>query len=165
MFRHEHPFAPIFDENSEVLILGSFPSVISRRENFYYAHPGNRFWKIMVYLTGTDPFPGNIEAKKDMLFRHQIALWDVVQSCTIEGSQDHRIGNVTPVDLGSFLERVPIKKIFTNGRKAHQLFHRFFAKYKDFDVKILPSTSAANAAFNFTKLAEKWRIILPFLNN
>jgi hypoxanthine-DNA glycosylase len=160
-----HPFAPIFDKKSKILILGSFPSNTSREQNFYYAHPRNRFWKIIAHLTKTENFPDSVDEKKQMLLENKIALWDIVKSCNIEGSEDNRIRNPTPVDLFFLLENAPIKHIFTNGRKTYQLFYYFFAKHLAIDVKVLPSTSPANAACNFTKLAKQWRIILHSGNN
>ncbi|MDR0417875.1 MAG: DNA-deoxyinosine glycosylase [Puniceicoccales bacterium] len=159
MAHFKHPFEPIFSKESTILILGSFPSVASRERNFYYAHPQNRFWKIIAHLTQTDPIPTHIDEKKFMLLSHKIALWDVIQSCNIEGSSDSRIRHVIPVDLSSILKNVPISNIFTNGRRAYQLYRKYFSKYFPINVTILPSTSPANAIYNFKKLMDRWSVI------
>ncbi|MDR3317553.1 MAG: DNA-deoxyinosine glycosylase [Puniceicoccales bacterium] len=156
----EHPFVPIFDKQSQALILGTFPSVISRKEKFYYAHLQNRFWKIMAHLTKTEPFPHTIDEKILMLFRNKIALWDIIQSCDILGSSDNSITNVTPVNLSLILKNANIKYIFANGTKAYELYKRYFSKHIVIDVKNLPSTSPANAHYNFEKLIAKWSIII-----
>jgi hypoxanthine-DNA glycosylase len=159
MAHFEHPFEPIFNKESAILILGSFPSAASRKQNFYYAHPQNRFWKIMACLTGTDPIPTDIDGKKFMLLSHKIALWDVAQNCNIEGSSDAHISHVIPVDLSFVLENAPIGHIFVNGRKAYQLYEKYFMKCFSINVTVLPSTSPANAVYNFTKLMDRWSVI------
>jgi hypoxanthine-DNA glycosylase len=158
----EHPFAPIFNEKSKVLILGSFPSVASRKQNFYYAHPQNRFWKIMAHLTRTDPIPTDIEGKRSMLLVHKIALWDVIQSCNIKGSSDNHISNVTSVNLFFLLESALIKHIFTNGHKAYQLYNQYLSQNIRCPVSKLPSTSPANATYGLEKLIHHWNIIKSF---
>jgi hypoxanthine-DNA glycosylase len=165
MAHFEHPFAPIFNKKSTILILGTFPSVASRKQEFYYAHPQNRFWKIIASLTKTDPVPFDIDRKKQMLLINKIALWDVVRSCDIEGSDDSRIGNVTPADLPFLLENATsIKHIFTNGRRARQLYGKYFTKNLSINVTALPSTSPANAAYCFEKLLHSWEIMGRYLN-
>ncbi|MDR0741021.1 MAG: DNA-deoxyinosine glycosylase [Puniceicoccales bacterium] len=164
MVHLEHPFEPIFNEKSEVLILGSFPSVASRKQNFYYAHPQNRFWKIIAHLTKIDPIPTDIEGKKFILLAHKIALWDVIQSCNIENSNDNRITNVTPANLFSLLKNAPIRHIFTNGHKAYQLYNKYLSLNIFYPVSKLPSTSPANAIYDFEKLIHCWGIIKQYLN-
>ena len=94
----EHTFAPVYDADSEVLILGTLPSVKSRENHFYYGHKQNRFWKVLADLCG-EPVPETIEEKKAMLLAHHIAIWDVIQSCDIKGSSDSSIRNVEPTDI------------------------------------------------------------------
>lgn len=154
-----HPFKPIFDENSSVLILGSFPSVKSREWNFYYAHPQNRFWKVIAYITNEKSEISTIEDKKNMLIKNNIALWDVIESCDISRSSDSSIKNVKPVRLIDMINKTRIYKIFANGSKAYDLYMKYC--YNDVNIKIikLPSTSSANANYSFEKLASEWNII------
>ncbi|MDR2812258.1 MAG: DNA-deoxyinosine glycosylase, partial [Puniceicoccales bacterium] len=153
--------APIFDRKSAVLILGSFPSAASREQNFYYAHPQNRFWKIIAHLTKIEKFPDGIGGKKQMLLDHKMALWDVVQSCNVEGSSDNRITHVTPVNLFFLLESAPIGHIFTNGHRAFQLYNQYFSKNVSLPVSKLPSTSPANATCSFERLIHHWSMMKP----
>ncbi|MDR1375470.1 MAG: DNA-deoxyinosine glycosylase [Holosporaceae bacterium] len=140
-----HPFNPIFNGKSRILILGTFPSVKSREYGFYYGHPQNRFWKVVSSITNTDPIPETISDKKRMLLRNGIALADVLQSCNIEGSRDGSIKNVVPVDLSKIFDNSDIKRICANGGKAHQLFMKYFYKNTERSILKLPSTSPANA--------------------
>lgn len=99
-----HPYSPVYDSNSKILILGTFPSVASREANFYYGHPRNRFWKVLSYLTKND-LPQNIEEKKSLLLNNNIALWDVLKSCEIEKSKDSSIMNRFQTTFQKFLPR------------------------------------------------------------
>ena len=112
-----HSFEPVYDKASEILILGTLPSVKSRENNFYYGHKQNRFWKVLATLL-KEPVPHTIEEKKAMLLAHRIALWDVIQSCDIKGSSDSSIKNVQPTDIGMILEKTNITRIYANGNKA-----------------------------------------------
>lgn len=154
-----HPIPPIYDENSKILILGSFPSVKSREENFYYGHPQNRFWKVMAAVFNT-PIPQSVEEKKAFLYKHGIALWDVIASCEIEGSADSSIRNVVPNDLSEILRKADIQRIFLNGRTTEKYFDKYLKKSIDTEVACLPSTSPANAAWSLERLSAAWRIIL-----
>ena len=162
----DHSIGPYFDEKSGILILGSFPSVKSREENFYYANKQNRFWKVLAQVF-KDQVPESESEKKDFLMAHRIALWDVIASCEIIGSSDASIKNVTPSDISLILEKAPIEKLVLNGRKAAQLFYRNQGRdlpirnYKGqvIDIYELPSTSPANAAFSLDKLFAHWSII------
>lgn len=153
--RSVHEIAPVFDENSRVLILGSFPSVKSREACFFYHHPQNRFWKVVAALTG-EPVPGEIEEKKALLLKHHIAVWDVIESCDIVGSSDSSIKNVRPNDLRRILEAAPIEKIFANGGKAFELYGKYCEPMIGRPCEKLPSTSPANAAFSLEKLVAAW---------
>ena len=109
-----HSFEPVYDRASEILILGTLPSVKSRENNFYYGHKQNRFWKVLATLL-KEPVPDTIEEKKAMLLARRIALWDVIQSCDIKGSSDSSIKNVQPTDIGMILEKTNITRIYANG--------------------------------------------------
>lgn len=155
----EHIFGPIYDKNSKILILGSFPSVKSREIQFYYGHPQNRFWKIMANLFSCE-FPSTIEEKKDMLLKHHVALWDVIASCDIVGSSDSSIKNVLPNDLQGLLQNTKINKIFVNGKKAESLYKKYIQKTIKMEAVVLPSSSPANAVFQLDKLCESWKKII-----
>lgn len=119
-----HPIPPLFDASSRILILGSFPSVKSREGLFFYHHPQNRFWKVLAGVL-EEPVPGSIEEKKIFLLKHRIALWDVIASCTIEGSSDSTIKNVVPNDLSGILSAADISRIFCNGGASFQYYKKY----------------------------------------
>lgn len=150
-----HEFHPVYDEESRILILGTFPSVKSREEGFYYGHPQNRFWKVIAWLT-KEEIPVTREEKKRLLLRHGIALWDVIKSCDITGSSDSSIRNVVPADLSVILDAAPIEKIYANGGKAYELYQKYSYPLTERVITKLPSTSPANAAFTMDRLQESW---------
>lgn len=152
----EHTFEPVYDENSRILILGSFPSVKSREVRFYYGHPQNRFWKVAAGIFGEE-VPVEIEEKKRFLLKNYIALWDVIASCDIVGSSDSSIKNVVPNEIGMILHRADIRAIITNGEKAYRLFCKYCQKDGMPKVYKLPSTSPANAAWNIERLTQEWK--------
>lgn len=154
----QHGFGPVYDENSRILILGSFPSVKSREQQFFYGHPQNRFWKVLAALTDW-PLPQTIEEKKQMLLENRIAVWDVIAECEIIGSSDSSIRNVVPNNLHQILDTAKIQHVYTNGGTAKRLYEKF---QKDLTVPMtgLPSTSPANAAFTMERLLEQWKMIL-----
>ena len=158
----EHLFEPVFDGNSKVLVLGTFPSVKSRENQFYYGHPQNRFWKVLAAVT-EDEVPGTIEEKKAFLYRHGIAIWDVIASCDIAGSSDSSIRNVIPVDLSVILKNANIRGIFANGGKAWELYGKYLLPAVKRECICLPSTSPANAAFNLERLTEEWGALREYL--
>lgn len=158
-----HDFEPVFDEQSKVLILGTFPSVKSREQGFYYGHPQNRFWKMIAWIVGEDP-PSTIEEKKNVLLRNRIAVWDVIQSCDIIGSSDSSIKNVVPSDLSMILHQCQIKNIYANGKTAKSLFEKYQKPLCGRNITALPSTSPANAAYSFERLKESWGMIKKDLN-
>lgn len=153
-----HTFEPIYNSQSKVLILGTFPSVKSRENAFYYGHPQNRFWKVMAGLTGGQ-VPESIEEKKALLLNHGIAIWDVICSCEIQGSSDSSIRNVIPNDIERVLQDSGIEKVYGNGDKACRLYHKFCLEKTKKEIIRLPSTSPANAAFSLERLIECWKII------
>ena len=114
-----HPIPPLYDENSKVLILGSFPSVKSREAQFFYGHPQNRFWKVMAAVF-YERVPDTVSEKRDFLLRNHVALWDVIHSCEIAGSSDSSIKNVTPNDLSIILDAAHIERVFVNGKTAEK---------------------------------------------
>lgn len=155
-YRHvEHTFGPVYDSDSRILILGSFPSVKSREINFYYGHRNNRFWKILGML-----FNEEIEDKKSFLLKHHIALFDVIESCDIIGSSDASIQNVKPNDLSIILNNSKVEKIFLNGAKAYELYKKYDEDKYAIEAVKLPSTSPANAAYSLDDLYKEWKIIL-----
>lgn len=154
----DHPFEPVFNKHSQILLLGSFPSESSRKYGFYYGHPQNRFWQVISYLTKTSTIPATIDEKKQMLLDNHIALWDTVQSCNISGSSDSNIKNITVTNLQNIIESSKIKQIFANGTLAYNLCIK-----NSVNAVKLPSTSSANAKYNLEKLINKWEVILDFL--
>ena len=154
-----HSFEPVYDKASEILILGTLPSVKSRENNFYYGHKQNRFWKVLATLL-KEPVPDTIEEKKAMLLTHRIAMWDVIQSCDIKGSSDSSIKNVQPTDIGMILEKTNITRIYANGNKAGQLYKRYQFPVTGIEAMVLPSTSPANAAWSLERLCKAWHVIL-----
>ena len=157
--RQNHEFPPVYDENSEILILGSFPSVKSRKMQFFYGHPQNRFWKVMAQVL-KEEVPQTIPEKKAMLLRHHIALWDVIASCDIAGSSDSSIRNVVPNDLAYIISRSKITRIYANGAKSKQLYDKYLAKKLGIEAVQLPSTSPANAAYSVERLLEYWQNVI-----
>ena len=155
-----HPIPPFYDETSQILILGSFPSVKSRESRFFYGHPQNRFWKLMTLLYGEEAVPVTIEEKAALLKRHHIAAWDSIHACDIQGSSDSSIRNVEPNDFGPILSAAPIRQIFTNGKKSHEIYRKYCFPQTGREDICLPSTSPANAAWTLERLAEAWKVIL-----
>ena len=151
-----HTFEPVYDDKSEVLILGSFPSVKSRESRFYYGHPQNRFWKVTAGIFGED-VPQTIEEKREFLLRNHIAVWDVIASCDIVGSSDSSIRNVVANDMQVILQQAHIRGIYANGDKAYQLFLKYCKEEGQPAVYKLPSTSPANAAWSVERLTEAWK--------
>lgn len=153
-----HTISPIYDDNSKVLILGSFPSVKSREERFFYAHPQNRFWKVLAFVLNWK-IPKTIEDKKKMLLQNNIALWDVVFSCDIVGSSDSSIKNVVPNDICKIINETKITKIITNGKKADALYKKYLEEKTGIKAVCLPSTSPANASRSLDMLCSEWQVI------
>lgn len=156
--RKVHPFAPVFDENTEILILGTFPSVRSRQNHFYYGHPQNRFWQVLAQIY-EDDCPSAIEEKTRFLLKRHIALWDVLSSCEIEDSADSSIQNPIVNDINPMLKTTKINRIFCNGKKAQALYDKYLKKQTGIEAICLPSTSPANAAWSLSKLIDAWRVI------
>lgn len=160
----QHPFEPLFDTNSEVLILGSFPSVKSRETGFYYGHSQNRFWRVIAALTSS-PLPQTIQQKRTLLLKNHIALWDSIASCIITGSSDSSIRSAVPNDIGLMLASTRINNIFCNGKASFNCYNRFILPQTGINAKLLPSTSAANAAWALDRLIEAWAVIMQCIDN
>lgn len=182
-----HGFEPVFDGRSRVLVLGSFPSVLSRENAFYYGNPQNRFWRVIAACVG-EPVPPNegeplsgdgcaaflgeepllagearparleesIEAKRALLLRHRIALWDVIESCDIKGSSDASIKNVVPARIEWVTSAAPVQAVVCNGGTAGRLYKRYLQKRVGIEAVVLPSTSPANAAWSLERLVARW---------
>ncbi len=150
-----HPIQPVFDRDSRILILGSFPSVKSRETGFFYGHPQNRFWKVVSSVFG-ETEPHDIGEKKAFLLRNHIAVWDVIGSCDIEGSSDSSIRNVIPNDLGIILNTADIRDIYVNGKTAFKYYQKYTQAVTGRQAVCLPSTSPANAAWNIERLISEW---------
>ncbi len=161
----EHTIPPVYNEEAKILILGTFPSVKSREQQFFYGHRQNRFWKVTAAMFG-HPVPETIEEKKAMLLSCGVALWDVIASCEIKGSSDASIRNVVPNDLSCILEKADIREIYANGTKAYELYMKYTYPHLKRPIVKLPSTSPANAAYSLERLQEEWsRIALPLCKN
>lgn len=153
-----HPFPPIYNSESRILILGSFPSTASRAREFYYGHPRNRFWPLLAALLN-EPEPYTIEEKKQLLLNHRIALYDAVSSCAVDNSADASIHAVVPADLSGIFQTAAIQAVFANGNKAHEVC----TKQIGISAVKLPSTSPANARFRFDDLLAAWKAICAYL--
>lgn len=151
-----HPFAPVVDDACHTLILGSFPSVKSRADGFYYAHPQNRFWRMLSSIYD-EPLPDTIAEKTQLLLRHHLALWDVISSCEIEGSSDASVRQVIPVPITQITETACITRVLCNGKLAGSLYQTHLQPILRIEPHILPSTSPANASWTLPRLMECWR--------
>lgn len=165
-----HGFGPVWDDRSRVLILGSIPSPSSRAANFYYMFPRNRFWPVLAALFDQPVPEPDPAVRAQFALKHHIALWDVIQECDICGASDASITGVVPTDIASLLDRAPIGTIFTTGRKAGQLYHRYcLPKLKEKGHRPtminLPSTSPANAAMSLADLFKAYQPIRKALDS
>ena len=158
----EHTLSPIYDKNSKVLILGTMPSPKSREVGFYYGHSQNRFWKVLADIFNEESLT-TIEEKITFLHRHQLALWDVLQSCEIQGADDASIKNPIPNEFTSLLQEANIKAIFTTGKKATDLYMKHCYPKTNIPAIGLPSSSPANRRISYEKLKEEYSKILEYL--
>lgn len=157
-----HPIAPVFDAGSRILILGSFPSVRSREQGFYYGHPQNRFWPVLSAVLDA-PLPESVEEKRALLLSGHIALWDVIERCDIDGSADSTIRNARPNDLRLILATADIRRIYLNGGAAARYYGRYMERGGLPESLCLPSTSPANAAWTLRRLIEAWSVIREYI--
>ncbi len=162
MARMHHIVGPVYNKDSKVLILGTFPSAKSRESRFFYGHPQNRFWKVLAALTD-HPIPTTIEEKRQLLLDSHIAVWDVIASCEIEGSSDSSIRNVIPNDISEIFEGADIKQVYCNGTKAYTLYQKYCQPIVGREAIKLPSSSPANATYNMERLMEAWSCITQWL--
>ena len=157
----EHPIPPLFDAQSKVLILGSFPSVKSREQAFFYGHPQNRFWRVIAAVFGEE-VPQTVPEKKRLILSHHLALWDVIARCEISGSSDASIQHAVPNDIGMILRQCDIRAVFLNGKTAEKIYRRTLEKPLGFTATVLPSTSPANAACGLEDLIARWSVIQQY---
>ena len=162
--RQNHTIGSLYNENSKILILGSFPSVKSREQGFFYGHPQNRFWKVLSTVLN-QPLSTSIDEKKEFILNNKIALWDVIASCEIKGSSDSSIKNVVPNNINEILNNSKVKTIFTNGKLAFNLYNKYIFEKTNIAAISLPSTSPANAAFSLDRLCDEWKIISKHLKS
>lgn len=153
-----HPIPPLYDAQSRILILGSFPSIKSREAMFFYGHPQNRFWPLLARLL-KEQAPTSIEEKRVLALRHHIALWDSIRSCTITGSSDSSVRDVVPNDLSVILDHSKVGRIYCNGALSHKMYMKYIYPTTGIEAVKLPSTSPANAAYSMDRLEKEWRII------
>lgn len=151
----QHPFPPVVDAGCRILVLGSFPSVKSREDGFFYGHPQNRFWRMMAAILGEE-CPQDIPAKKALLLRHHIALWDVIASCEITGSSDASVKNAVPVDIAQVMQSAHIERVLCNGALAGKLYKQYLLSVTGIEAVVLPSSSPANAAWSLERLIQAW---------
>ena len=151
----QHPFAPLMCPESRILILGSFPSVRSREQQFYYGHPQNRFWPMLAAVYGA-PVPVTTDEKTTLVFSHQLALWDCIASCTITGSSDASVRDVVPTGIRRVLDGAPIRRVLCNGALSGRMYRRYLEPVTGLPAIVMPSTSPANAAWSLTRLVVVW---------
>ncbi len=157
-----HPFEPVADKKSRILILGSFPSVKSRETGFYYGHKQNRFWKVMAQILQCT-VPQTTEEKRDMLLIHSVAVWDILKSCDINGSSDASIRNPVPNDIAGLIDKTNIAAVFFNGKTAYGVYQKYSPQLA-VPTHVLPSTSPANAVYSLERLCDIWKNeIAPFM--
>lgn len=148
-------FDPVFDENSRILILGTYPSPASYSAGFYYGHPRNRFWPVLAKILECVP-PLTVADKKQMLLKNKIAMWDVLDTCTIKGAADSTIKNGVPNNIGALLEISKINSVVVNGSTAAKLYCSYWEEKIQLPLYKMPSTSPANASLSFDKLLLHW---------
>lgn len=159
----QHTIGPVYDTSSKILILGTIPSPKSREYGFFYSHPQNRFWRVLAELLQT-PVPSSNEEKRRLCMNHHIALWDVLQSCSIEGADDASIREPVANDIAGLLRETGIRKVFTTGTKAAALYKRLCFPSTQFPAVALPSTSPANCRhYSYPDLVDAYRVILEYL--
>ncbi len=151
-----HEIAPVYNEQSRILILGTLPSAKSRENKFFYGHPQNRFWRVLALVCREEQVPASTEEKIAFLLRNHIALGDVISECDIIGASDSSIKNVVPADISGILSCADIKKIYANGGTAYKLYMKYIFPEINREIIKLPSTSPANAAFGLDRLAQIW---------
>ncbi len=158
----KHPLAPVYDDNTRVLILGTMPSPISREEGFYYAHPRNRFWQVMSILL-CEPLPKDNSGRRRMVLEHGVGLWDVLKSCSISGAADSSIRGPVANDVATLLAASHVQAVFTTGQTAYRLYTRLCFESTGIPAVALPSTSPANCTCGLDELVREYAKILPYI--
>ncbi len=159
----EHSFEPVFDKNSKILILGTMPSPKSRENGFYYCHPQNRFWSVMSEIL-KEPLPKNNNDRRNLMLKHNIALWDVLKSCDIDGADDSSIKNPVPNNISKIISYTNIQTVFTTGKKAYSLYTRLCSKNTGIPAVCLPSTSPANCRFySYNDILREYAVLLAYI--
>ena len=158
-----HPFPKIFNQESRILILGSFPSPKSREQGFYYGHPKNRFWKVLAVVLEED-IPKTREEKERLILKNHLALWDVIKSCEIKGASDNSITNVVVNPLTEITNNSKVQYIFTVVKTADKLYRKYCQEQIKIPSICLPSTSPANCAVSFKKLVENYQKVSELLH-
>lgn len=158
----KHGISPVIDKDSRILIVGTMPSPKSREAQFYYAHPRNRFWKVISAVLGS-AVPSSVAEKRELLLMSHIALWDVISECEIENASDSSIKNVKPNDIRSLIDGSAVSAVFTNGTKSYELYKRYAEKETGIEAVMLPSTSPANAAYSLDELIKCYSVIKQYI--
>ena len=153
-----HPIKPFYNSDSEILILGSMPSIVSRQKGFYYMHPQNRFWNVLACVFN-EKIDDTIDAKKEFLLKHKFALWDTIKSCEIIGSKDSSIKNIKVNNINKLLKETKIKDIYTLGKKSYDLYNKYIYPKTKIKAIYLYSTSPANCAIPFSKIVDNFKVI------
>lgn len=162
MNQHEtivHPLKPLYNEESKILILGSFPSIKTREYGFFYGHPQNRFWPIMEELFNTK-LSTDIDERREFILKNKIAMYDSIFQCDIIGSSDASIQNVIPSDLSEIFAKAKIEKVYCNGATSHKYYKKYHEKKYGIKAVALPSSSPANARYRIEDLVRVWSQIL-----
>lgn len=159
----QHPLVPLYNKQSKVLILGSFPSVKTRAYGFFYGHPQNRFWPVMEQLF-QEELSRSIQERRQFLLDHHLAIYDSIYQCDIIGSSDASIQHVIPTDLTPIFEEASIQQVFCNGATSYKYYQKYHSKWTGIDGKQLPSTSPANARYRLDDLVREWIVLLDYLN-
>lgn len=157
-----HPLKPLYDKNSKILILGSFPSIKTRESGFFYGHKQNRFWKVLSEIFKKE-IDEDISKRRKFLLDNKIAVWDSIYKCDIIGSSDSSIKEVVPTNLSEIFEKSDINKVFCNGNTSYKYYEMYQEKQFGYKAFKMPSTSPANAMYSLDKLVESWKIILDYL--
>ena len=156
-----HPFRPLFQADSKILILGSFPSVKTREYGFFYCHPRNRFWPLLARIFDVT-LSADLEERRAFLLKHRIAVYDVINRCDIIGSSDSSIQNAIPSDLSPIFHEADIQQVFCNGGTAHRYYQKYQEQQTGRKAVRLPSTSPANARYSMEDLYKHWKIIKEY---
>lgn len=154
----KYSFEPIYNEYTEIFILGTLPGEKSLEAKRYYAHPKNAFWRILAEIYHPDFLHSNYEVQKQMLLNYKLGLWDIVESAKRKGSLDTKLMDIEINRVYDLLLRLPnLKKVFFNGQNAYKLYRKHFPFIENIDYQILPSTSPANARLNFEQKLTLWK--------